>query len=60
MSIDQTMTVTTQFTLELRCSVCDSILTLGTKSYCDESGTWIYVEPCEKCSRPAQKDGDDA
>lgn len=44
------MTVATKFDLELRCSVCDSVLCVNIESHCDKSGTWVYVDPCEKCA----------
>ena len=49
------MTVSTKFELELRCNVCDSVLCINIESHCDKSGTWVYVEPCEKCSQPTPR-----
>ena len=54
------MTVSTKFELELRCNVCDSVLCINTESHCDKGGTWVYVEPCEKCSQPTPRALDDA
>lgn len=35
--------------IELRCSVCDNILTANWRV--DESGEFAYVKPCEKCAQ---------
>lgn len=43
------MTVQTQIEIQLRCNVCDSVLTVESSPRHDKHGWWLYVEPCEKC-----------
>lgn len=43
------MTVQTQIEIQLRCVVCESVLTVESRPSQDKHGYWFYVEPCEKC-----------
>ena len=40
----------TKFEIELRCRECASVLTLSTEIYTDRGTSFVYVEPCPKCS----------